>query len=171
MTTPPPEDPPTELTPVDRLSLWLGRALAWMFLIAVALTAWEVLMRYVFNSPTIWVHDLVIALTALAFIFGGSYALQRGEHIRISSLYDRMPAPWRRACDLLNALAILVFMTAFGWAAWRQALSAIEIGETSGRAWDVPIPMIVKTGLAAGVSLMILQAIVNLLRAWRRGPP
>ena len=78
---------------------------------------------------------------------------------------------WRRACDLLNALAILIFMSAFGWAAWLQALTAIEIGETSGRAWDVPIPVVVKTALAAGVSLMILQGIVNLLRAWRRGRP
>ena len=111
----------TALTPVDRLSLWLGRTLAWVFLIAVALTAWEVLMRYVFNSPTIWVHDLVIALSALAFIFGGAYSLQRAEHIRISTLYDRMPPLWRRGCDLLNALAIIVFMAAFGWAACRQA--------------------------------------------------
>ncbi len=171
MTSAPDDNPATGLTPVDRLSLWLGRMLAWVFLAAVALTAWEVLMRYVFNSPTIWVHDLVIALTALAFIFGGSYALQRREHIRITSLYDRMPARWRHACDLLNALAIIVFMAAFGWAAWHQALTAIELGETSGRAWDVPIPVVVKTALAAGVSLMILQAIVNLLRAWRRGRP
>jgi TRAP-type mannitol/chloroaromatic compound transport system permease small subunit len=161
-------DPATALTPIDRLSLWLGRTLAWVFLIAVALTAWEVLMRYVLNSPTIWVHDLVIALSALAFIFGGSYALQRGEHIRISSLYDRMPLAWRRGCDLLNALAVIFFMAAFGWAACRQAWIAIEIGETSGRAWDVPIPVVIKSALAAGVVLMILQAIVNLARTWRQ---
>ena len=165
------EGPPTALTPVDRLSLWLGRTLAWVFLIGVALTAWEVMMRYVFNSPTIWVHDLVIALSALAFIFGGAYALQRAEHIRISSLYDRMPGLWRRTCDLLNALAVIGFMTGFGWAACRQAATAIALGETSGRAWDVPIPVVLKTALAAGVVLMILQAIVNLARAWRRDRP
>src|SRR5262245_7635956 len=102
MTSAPNDSPTAALTPINRLSLWLGRALAWVFLVGVVLTAWEVLMRYGFNSPTIWVHDLVIALSALAFIFGGSYALQRGEHIRISSLYDRMPTAWRRGCDLLN---------------------------------------------------------------------
>ena len=75
------EGPPTALTPVDRLSLWLGRTLAWVFLIAVALTAWEVLMRYVFNSPTIWVHDLVIALSALAFILWRDSKRRRtGQH-------------------------------------------------------------------------------------------
>jgi TRAP-type mannitol/chloroaromatic compound transport system permease small subunit len=171
MASAPHDNSTSVLTPVDRLSLWLGRTLAWVFLIAVALTAWEVLMRYVLNSPTIWAHDLVIALSALAFIFGGSYALQRAEHIRISSLYDRMPPSWRRSCDVLNALAIIVFMAAFGWAACQQALAAIKIGETSGRAWDVPIPVVIKTALAAGVVLMILQAIVNLMRAWRQGRP
>jgi TRAP-type mannitol/chloroaromatic compound transport system permease small subunit len=172
MVADPPDNRTTAaLTLVDRLSLWLGRTLAWVFLIAVALTAWEVLMRYVFNSPTIWAHDLVIALSALAFIFGGSYSLQRAEHIRISSLYDRMPPAWRRGCDVLNALAIIVFMAAFGWAACHQALTAIKIGETSGRAWDVPIPVVIKTAMAAGVVLMILQAIVNLRRTWRRDRP
>jgi TRAP-type C4-dicarboxylate transport system permease small subunit len=82
-----------------------------------------------------------------------------------------MPPLWRRGCDLLNALAIIVFMAAFGWAACRQALVAIELGETSGRAWDVPIPVFIKTALAAGVVLMILQAIVNLRRTWRRDRP
>jgi TRAP-type mannitol/chloroaromatic compound transport system permease small subunit len=154
---------------IDRLSLWLGRSLSWVFLVAVILTAWEVLLRYGFNSPTIWVHDLVIALSALAFIFGGAYALQRQEHIRISSVYDHLSPLWRHVCDLLNALAIIVFMAAFGWAAWHQALTAIEFGETSGRAWDVPIPVVLKTALALGVTLMILQAIVNLVRALRNG--
>ena len=156
-------------TLIDRLSLWLGRSLCWVFLVAVILTAWEVLLRYGFNSPTIWVHDLVIALSALAFIFGGAYALQRQEHIRISSVYEHLSPFWRHVCDLLNALAIIVFMAAFGWAAWQQALTAIEFGETSGRAWDVPIPMVLKTALALGATLMILQAIVNLVRALRNG--
>ena len=164
------EGPPqaAPLSFLDRFAIRLGDLLSWFFALSVIITAYEVVMRYVFNSPTIWVHDLVIALSALAFIFGGSYALQRGEHIRISSLYDRMPLSWRRSCDLLNALAIILFMAAFGWAACRQALVAIEIGETSGRAWDVPIPVVIKTALAAGVVLMILQAVVNLVRTWRR---
>jgi TRAP-type mannitol/chloroaromatic compound transport system permease small subunit len=161
------DGPPAALTPIDRLSLWLGRVLAWVFLAAVVFTTWEVLLRYVFNDPTIWVHDLCVALTALAFIFGGSYALQRHEHIRISSIYDRLPPGGRRVCDLLNAVAIIVFMVGFGWAAWHQAFTSIALVETSGRAWDVPIPMLLKTALALGATLMLLQGIVNLVREWR----
>ena len=157
------------LTPVDKVSLYLGRMLSWVFLLAVVLTAWEVVLRYGFNSPTIWVHDLVIAVTATAFIFGGAYALQRNEHIRISSLYDRMPPAWRRACDVLNALSIVIFCAAVGWAAARQAWTAIEVVETSGRAWDVPIPMFLKTVLALGIVLMLAQGLVNLVRTWK-GP-
>lgn len=162
-------DRPPPLSAIDRLSLLLGQALAWVFLAGVVFTAWEVVLRYGFDSPTIWVHDLTIALTALAFIFGGAYSLQKREHIRISSIYDRIPPAWQRACDLLNAAAIIVFMAGFGWAAWRQAMTAIEVGETSGRAWDVPIPMVLKTALALGATLMLLQAIVNLVRDWRGG--
>ena len=49
-----------KLPVVDRISLGLGKALSLLFLVAVALTVYEVVMRYAFNAPTIWVHDVVI---------------------------------------------------------------------------------------------------------------
>jgi TRAP-type mannitol/chloroaromatic compound transport system permease small subunit len=160
--------PQLRRTIVDRLSKRLGELSSYLFLLCVVFTAIEVVARYGFNSPTIWVHDLVIAVSAYCFIVGGAYALERGDHIRISTLYERLPAGGRRLCDLATALLIIAFLAGLLWAATRQALASIALVETSGRAWDVPVPMVVKSVLALGVLLMLLQALVNLLRALRR---
>ena len=47
---------------VDRISRSAGNGLSLLFMAAIVLTAYEVVMRYVFNAPTIWVHDVVTVL-------------------------------------------------------------------------------------------------------------
>ena len=152
----------TPRNPVDRLSKMLGEKLAVVFLAAVLVTSFEVVMRYVFNSPTVYVHDSAIVLSALGFIFGGPYALQRREHIRISVIYDALPPGGRKVCDLLTLFVTTFFAAVLAYAAIKMAIPSVKLMETSGRAWDVPIPAFLKTALALGASLLLAQALVQL---------
>jgi C4-dicarboxylate transporter DctQ subunit len=149
--------------PVARLARRLGVGLSWCFALVVVLTAYEVVMRYVFNRPTIWVHDTTIALSAICFVIGGAYALQADIHIRINVLAELLPGQARRWVDFFCHVAASVFLAALTYAATIQASRSVALMETSGRAWDVPIPALLKTVLAAGTALMTIQA---LLLAW-----
>lgn len=163
--------PAAPFSPLDRLALRLGGWLSWLFGFSVVITAYEVVMRYVFNRPTIWVHDLAIAVTAVCFVFGGAYAIARGDHIRITTLHELLPRRWRDPIDILADAAIFLFLAALTWAAAHQALRSIGLGETSGRAWDVPVPPFVKAALALGAATMALQTLLHLVarvRALRR---
>ena len=153
------EGPPqaAPLSFLDRFAIRLGALLSWFFALGVVITAYEVVMRYVFNSPTIWVHDLTIALTAICFVFGGGYALARREHIRITSVHEHLSPRWRDPIDLVADVAIMLFLGAFTWACAFQAVRSILLVETSGRAWDVPVPPFVKGALALAAALMTLQ--------------
>jgi TRAP-type mannitol/chloroaromatic compound transport system permease small subunit len=146
-------DPP----PVDRLSRALGDRLAWLFLISAALTCYEVAMDALFDAPTIWVHDTTIMMSATCFLFGGAYALQRREHIRITFLYDALPPPLQHACDLIGLLCGLVYLAGLGWFAGTHALDSIMRVERSGRAWDFPMPMVIRTAFFLGTALLALQ--------------
>ena len=61
--------PPSD--PFSRLARFLGDWGSPLFLLAVLFTTYEVVMRYVFNAPTVWVHEITIALSATAFIISG----------------------------------------------------------------------------------------------------
>jgi C4-dicarboxylate transporter DctQ subunit len=154
--------------PVDRVARVLGVALSWCFAVVVVLTAFEVFMRYVVNRPTIWVHDSTIALSAICFVVGGAYALQANLHIRINVLAELLPRHARHWVDFFCHVATFVFLAALTYSTTIQASRSIALMETSGRAWDVPIPVLLKTVLAAGTALMAVQALLHALASLRR---
>jgi TRAP-type C4-dicarboxylate transport system permease small subunit len=154
--------PMHKLPVVDRISLGLGNALSLLFLAAVALTVYEVVLRYAFNAPTIWVHDMVIVLSAICFVFGGAVASQRRTHIQMASYFDQAPPKVRGFLDQLCHALSALFLAMFLYGALRIAVPSLQLMETSGRAWDVPIPAFLKTMLAAGAALMLAQALSHL---------
>lgn len=154
--------------PIGRFTTYFNLKLSWVYAIAVLFTAYEVVMRYVLSSPTIWVHDATIALCATAFVFAGGYAMVKDQHIRITSVYDAFSPRTRAMLDVLHALLTLAFMLALTYAACIQAQRSLALMETSGRAWDVPIPAFLKSVLAVGSILMSVLTADRLLRAVRR---
>lgn len=152
---------------VDRLSRGIGNKLSWLFLISAVLTCFEVMMDTVFQLPTIWVHDTTLMMSATCFLFGGAYALQRGDHIRITFVYDLLPPRAKRVCDLIGLILALVYLMALGWFAGGQAIESIRIVEMSGRAWNFPMPMVIRTAFFLGTALLALQAAAELLRLIR----
>jgi TRAP-type C4-dicarboxylate transport system permease small subunit len=152
---------------VDRVSLGLGNALSVLFLAAVLLTVYEVVMRYAFNAPTIWVHDMVIVLSAVCFIFGGPLASQQRSHIQMASYFDKAAPRVRGALDQLCHILGAVFLVLFLYGALKVAIPSLELMETSGRAWDVPIPAFLKAALVVGAGLMLVQTLSHI---WHRRP-
>lgn len=149
------------MNPVDRFNKWLGERLSWVFLAGVAFTSYEVVMRYFFNAPTVWVHETTIGLTATAFVIGGAYTLHRRDHIRISLVFDALPVGVRRWLQVLNLAVAMGYLTALGYGAYAQARKSIAVGETTGTASGLPLPMVLKSVLVFGVALMALQVLVQ----------
>jgi TRAP-type mannitol/chloroaromatic compound transport system permease small subunit len=154
-------------SPVDRLSRAVGDTLSWLFLLSVAFTCYEVLMGSVFRAPTIWVHDATTMMSATCFLFGGAYALQRGDHIRITFVYDRLPPRGRDLCDLVGLVLALAYLLGLAWFAGIQAFNSVRIVEMSGRAWDFPMPMVIRSALFLGTALLALQAAAGLCKLIR----
>ncbi len=157
---------------VDRLSRKLGDKTAWLFLLAALLTCIEVASDVFFNAPTIWVHDSTIMLCSTAFLVGGAYAMQRNEHIRITVIYDTLGARARWIMDLISYTLTVLYLGVLSMITGTQALESISIIERSGRAWDFPMPMVVRTVLFLGSALLLLQTGSNLHHHWlqRRHP-
>ena len=153
---------------VDAVTRTLGEKTSYAFLLAVALTFYEVVLRYFFNAPTTWVHEVSIFLTAACFVIAGSYTLQRRAHIRISLVIDSVSPRARHWLNVINAIVALYFLTALAYGAALQASKSIAVMERTGTASDLPIPVTLKSLLVVGVVLMVLQGAVQLGRTLRR---
>ena len=146
---------------VDRLARQTGEAFSYLFLACMLIIAYEVLARYGLNAPTIWAHDLTIALCAVGFLMSGLYALRRGSHIRISLVYDRLPARIRRWLDVVNGLIMMVFLGALDYQAAQSAYKSVSIMETAGTASRMPIPAIAKSALLIACVTMLVVGLVQ----------
>lgn len=149
---------------IDRLNRLLGERLCYLYLAAVAITAYEVVLRYVFNAPTSWAFELTILLCAICYLMSGGYVTAQRKHIAITALYDFLPARVRWWLDLLAMLTGTLAMGLLVWAAWRPAVQAVRIVERTGSAWNSPSPAIIKPLIAIGGALIVLQLLVQLLR-------
>lgn len=135
-------------------------------LLSAGILVVEVVLRYVFNAPTIWAHETVIFLNALAFIFGGLYVAARDGHIRVVLIYDQLSKHVRRRFNVGISLACCAATTIFAWAAWKgvERSAWTPAGdfrlETSGSAWNPPLPGLLKIYLLVILAVMAAQFLI-----------
>ena len=149
---------------VDRFARRTGELFSYLFLASMLIIAFEVVSRYAFGAPTVWAHDTTTTLSAVGFVVSGVYTLQRRAHIRITLLYDRMPAAARRALDVVNELIMLGFVGLLGWQSSLDAWKSISIMETAGTASRLPLPPIVKSAMVFACAAMFALGIGQLFR-------
>ena len=72
---------------IDWLNRLLGERLCYLYLVAVAITAYEVMMRYLFNAPTTWAFELTILFGGLLTALG-LFAVGRLPNLRSGPGYS-----------------------------------------------------------------------------------
>ncbi len=159
---------------IDRLTAAVSRGAAWLIACAALLIVFEVVARYAFNRPTIWAVELVTAFCAVAFFLAGAEAERQGQHIRIGLLYDHAPPRLRKLLDAVAFAVGSLFLFGLAWGAARQFWLGVwqfdATGwrpETTGRAWNVPLPPVVRALFLLASVLLFLQLLARTGQALR----
>jgi TRAP-type mannitol/chloroaromatic compound transport system permease small subunit len=120
-------------------------------------------MRYIFNHPTIWAHELSAFLYAVVFLLGGSYALRWNSHISVEILYMRLKPRTRAVLDLFTWVLFYLFVGLLFWEGAQFAFKSVRRMELAGSVWDPPIWPI-KLCIPIGALLMLLQGSVKTIK-------
>lgn len=86
---------------IEGLSLWTGRAFGWCILILTLSVSYEVFVRYVLNSPTVWAFDMMIQMYGALFLMCGAYALAQDTHVRADVVYRLFPVRVQAGLDFV----------------------------------------------------------------------
>ena len=143
---------------------------ALLIALLVSVMFYEVIVRYVFEKPTLWANELSLWIAGFIFLFSGLYAMQQRSHIRIFLLYDVLPRPLQKLCDIISTGLIVVFAAALYYGAYGEAAAKFLRWETFGTAFDPPIPATMKPLILVAISLVALQAVSNLIMDWNKAP-
>ena len=80
--------------------------------VMVILTTYQVIVRYIFNSPSTWSEELVGYLFGWSTLFGATIVSGERGHMNIPILVDRMNPPLRKAFHILWEVVAFVFSAA-----------------------------------------------------------
>ncbi len=155
---------------VDKLSVFIGRVTMMMIVLLVSVMIYEVILRYVFEAPTLWANELSLWLAGFVFLCAGLYAMQQRSHIRIFLLYDICPRWLQRTFDTISTVLIVMFAFFLIYGGYGEAFDKLHRWETFGTAFDPPIPATLKPMVLLVVALVAMQAVINLISDWNAEP-
>ena len=148
---------------VDLANEKLARISCYVLLLAMILVPYEVVMRYVFNSPTSWSMEMTQFLFCTMVVLGGGWVLLKGSHVNVDIVYNRFGIRTRAIISILTSLLLFAFL----FFVFRQNLLAgIQSAawrETSASGWNPPLYPI-KLIIPLGVLFLLLQSIAMFVR-------
>ena len=153
---------------IESLSIWVGRAFGWCILILTFSVCYEVFVRYVLNSPTVWAFDMMVQMYGALFLMAGPYALAQDSHVRGDVLYRFFPVKVQAATDFV--LYLLFFFPGMLALFWFGAEIAADSWRYQEVSWNSPARIQIyffKTLIPLAGGLLILQGVAELLRCWR----
>lgn len=149
---------------IDSFNTFVGRAVAWLILVAVLVSAGNAVIRKVFDqSSNAWL-ELQWYLFGAVFMLCAAWTLLRREHIRIDIVSNMLPRRVRHWIELFGHLVFLMpFVILMIYESWPFFVRSFQLGEMSFNAGGL-IVWPAKFLVLAGFVLLFLQGISETIK-------
>ncbi len=125
---------------IDKLIDKQGELTSFLIYPLVLIVLFEVMMRYLFNAPTIWGFEATAFAYGLHYMFGLSYTERHGGHVKVDILTARLTEKNQAILGILTYafifLPVFSFMTV---GAFQFAHTSILMRELNSTSWAPPI--------------------------------
>ena len=150
---------------IDTLSHWTGSLSRWLCLALILVATFDVVMRYVFNAPTVWAYEVCIMVGAAMYALGWAYDHLYKSHVRVDIFYSQLSTKGKAVLDIICSLLFffpLMFLmskTAISW-----TLRAIKLNEKMAESFWYPPATPLRTVVAFGILLFLIQGVAQFIR-------
>jgi C4-dicarboxylate transporter, DctQ subunit len=150
---------------LDRL-IYASAVLSGLLILVTGIfVGYEVIMRYVFDAPTLWTFDTTIFLIIYAAFLGSAFTLREGKHIRLDFFIGWL-SRYHLPSVLLNFLCniiTLVFWLLVTFTATEKTIFAYQFNQITESYLRLPlfIPLI---GVVLGSALVFVQLLIDIIK-------
>jgi len=145
---------------IDWLNERVGRGVAWVTTLLVAVVFVDVVMRYLFNTSYVFTQELEWWLFGFIFLMGAGYTLLHDGHVRVDIIYQRLGPKGQAWTNLLGVFlfmlpgCLMVIITS-----WKFTHNAWAIMEGSPDPGGIPYRFLIKGTITVGFTLLSLQGL------------
>ena len=148
---------------VDKLNGYVGEFVSFWAIIAVFVYYYEVLARYLFNSPTNWAHESMFLMFGMQYVLAAGFTHREHAHVHVDVLYQYFPPRLKALVNVLTSIFFFIFCIVLFWSGWTFAADSIGVWEVSFTEWAIQY-WPVKMTLSAGALLLMLDGITKLIK-------
>ncbi|WP_404364956.1 TRAP transporter small permease subunit [Marinobacter sp.] len=140
-----------------------GLFVAFWTINAVVFYFFGVVMRYIFNMPTIWVHEASFMLLGMQYMLAGAFAMLHGAHVRVDVMYNLLPARGRVGLDIFTSMFFFIFALILLVTSWTFFQDSYAMDERTVETWGIQL-WPAKGMMVLGSVLLLLAGISKLLK-------
>ena len=148
---------------LDKVIKYSGYAAAGLYVLIGFIVSFEVISRYIFNAPTIWVNEISRLLQIWATYLALTYTFHNKEFIRITVFYDKANDKVKKILDFISFLFIIYFTSFVTYYGWLIAYDSFNVGRTSSTILDLPA-VITEISIPICFALLLLRVVLEILR-------
>jgi TRAP-type mannitol/chloroaromatic compound transport system permease small subunit len=148
---------------LEWLNIRAGEFVAYWAVISVFVYYYEVIARFVFNSPTNWVHESMFLMYGMQYMLCGAYAYREDQHVRVDVFYTKFSPRGKAIADIVTSVFFFIFILTMTWTGARFAMDAINNHEVSFTEWGIQY-WPVKLTIPIGAALIVLQGLSKLIK-------
>ena len=146
----------------DKIVKYSGYLASALFITIGFIISYEVIMRYLFNSPTIWVNEVSRFLQIWATYLALTYSFHKNDFIRITVIYDRLNENGKKILDFISFIFILIFSSFVVYFGWLIAYDSLKVGRTSSTILDVP-SFLTELAIPLCFAFLVLRVILEII--------
>lgn len=155
---------PVLLAWLDGFTEVVGRSIAWLVILMMAVQFAIVVMRYAFSLHSVVMQESVMYMHAAVFMLGAAWTLRHDGHVRVDIFYRKLSARGRAWIDLLGTLLLLfpvtlyIAISSFGYVSSSWAI--LERSPDGG----IPAVFLLKSLILVMMALLMLQGVAQVIR-------
>ena len=140
----------------------------WLIMPLIFAITYEVIARYLFNSPTIWAFDASWMLFGAYIVLGFGFVLAEDGHVRADVFYNIFPPLVKKIVTVVCYIVLFFPVTiSLAVASFNMMLRSFLIQEASRSTIWAPLMWPIKFALFIGAVLLLAQGIVIFIKAVR----
>ncbi|MES1154903.1 MAG: TRAP transporter small permease subunit [Pseudorhodoplanes sp.] len=149
----------------------VGRITAWSSFALALVMGGNVLLRYGFNTGSVWSQELEWHLMSPICLFGMSYALRHGEHVRVDVLFASYSQRNKYLVEFISAVLSMIIALIIIKLSYAYVMQSWTIGEGTANPGGISARYILKGMIPVGFALLFIQSLAQAIQfflAWRR---
>jgi TRAP-type mannitol/chloroaromatic compound transport system permease small subunit len=151
---------------IEGVNRIIGKGAAWLVLFMMLVQFGLVLMRYVFGTGSLLLHEAIIYAYGILFMMAAAWTLAEDRHVRVDIFYGSASPRRKAMIDLFGVAVFLLPMCVLvWWVGFPYVARSWAVWEGSREITGIPAIFLLKTFILLFAVTLALQGVAMGVRA------